>query len=330
MIWLTWRQFRSRAIVAGVALTALAAYLVILGLTSRSDYLTQVVNCAESECAVTREAFAHTYLPQFTLLGILLLVVPALIGVFWGAPLVATELETRSGLLVWNQSITRTRWLAVKLAVVGSAAVATAGLFSLLLTWSASRYDQHLGLRFTEIVFGSRNIVPLGYALFAFVLGTVLGLVLRRTLAAMAVTLAVFTVLQVVVPLALRPHLMTPVTTTVAFDADAQERAHGFGVGPDGAKIMDYTMAGAWSLENEAAVVNADGSPVSREQIQGCMRADPEKDAGCLAAQNLHFAYEHHPGSRYWAFQWIEFSGYALLSLLVAALGLLHLRRRPS
>jgi len=51
-------------------------------------------------------------------LGLVVLVVPALIGVFWGAPLIARELETGTFRLAWTQSVTRTRWLAVKLGVV--------------------------------------------------------------------------------------------------------------------------------------------------------------------------------------------------------------------
>ena len=42
---------------------------------------------------------------------------PAVIGAFWGAPLVARELEAGTHRLVWNQSVTRTRWLATKLGV---------------------------------------------------------------------------------------------------------------------------------------------------------------------------------------------------------------------
>jgi hypothetical protein len=40
----------------------------------------------------------------------------------WGAPLVARELEAGTFRLTWNQSITRTRWLAVKLTLTGAAA----------------------------------------------------------------------------------------------------------------------------------------------------------------------------------------------------------------
>ena len=44
----------------------------------------------------------------------LTLVVPVLVGLFWGAPLVAAELETGTSQFAWMQSITRRRWLTVK------------------------------------------------------------------------------------------------------------------------------------------------------------------------------------------------------------------------
>src|SRR5262249_52817678 len=72
----------------------------------------------------------------------LLLVTPAVIGVFWGAPLVAREIETGTFRLAWNQSVTRARWLAVKLGLIGLASMATARLRSLMLTWWASPIDR--------------------------------------------------------------------------------------------------------------------------------------------------------------------------------------------
>jgi uncharacterized membrane protein len=44
--------------------------------------------------------------------GIAVLVVPGLVGVFWGAPLIAPELAAGTYRLAWTQSVTRTRWLA--------------------------------------------------------------------------------------------------------------------------------------------------------------------------------------------------------------------------
>jgi len=53
--------------------------------------------------------------------SIAVLVVPALIGLFWGAPLIAPELAEGTWKLAWTQTITRTRWAAARLAVAGAA-----------------------------------------------------------------------------------------------------------------------------------------------------------------------------------------------------------------
>jgi ABC-type transport system involved in multi-copper enzyme maturation permease subunit len=43
------------------------------------------------------------------LLGPGLLPIPALLGMFWGAPLIARELESGTYRLAWTQSVTRRR-----------------------------------------------------------------------------------------------------------------------------------------------------------------------------------------------------------------------------
>ena len=114
------------------------------------------------------------------------------IGVFWGAPLIAREFETGTYRLAWTQSVTRTRWLAVKLGVVGLASIAVAGLLSLMVTWWSSPIDRVNADRFRLGIFAERDIVPIGYAAFAFALGVTAGLLIRRTLPAMAATLVAF------------------------------------------------------------------------------------------------------------------------------------------
>jgi len=328
MMWLTWRQFRTQARFAAAALAAVAAYLVYLGFRVRDDY-TGVIGCQPNDCATVQHAFEEAYGGQLTMISALLLATPALIGVFWGAPLVTRELEERTDRLVWNQSVTRTRWLATKLVVLALACAALAGLFSLLLTWSASRYDQFVGERFVALHFASRNVVPIGYAVFAFVLGTVIGLVARRTLLAMALTLAVFATVQLIVlPNVVRPHLITPVTSTVAFDEDALSRSDSFGINDRGAVILGYTMPGAWSLSEQATVRNADGTPYTSQQALACQRGLPPENIACITRQNLHFSHTYQPADRYWPFQWIELSMYLGGALLLAALGLLWIRLR--
>ena len=77
--------------------------------------------------------------------------------------------------------------MAVKLAAVGLAAMLTAGLLSLLITWWAGPIDRAGGFpasvgpltRFSPVLFGARDIVPVGYAAFAFVLGVTAGVLVR-------------------------------------------------------------------------------------------------------------------------------------------------------
>jgi hypothetical protein len=88
-----------------------------------------------------------------------LLLVPAIIGTFWAAPLLTREFEAGTFQLAWTQSVTRTRWLAAKLGVGALAAMATAGLFSLLLTWwsgpidTASPFDTGNSITFLRLGF---------------------------------------------------------------------------------------------------------------------------------------------------------------------------------
>ena len=68
-------------------------------------------------------------------------VIPLLFGVFIGAPLVAREVERGTHMLAWTQSVTRSGWIAVKLAGVVGLAAAVGGVFGLLMTWWRQPWD---------------------------------------------------------------------------------------------------------------------------------------------------------------------------------------------
>jgi ABC-type transport system involved in multi-copper enzyme maturation permease subunit len=324
MIWLTWRQSRTQTLIALAVLAALAIYLVVLGLGIHNFYDSRIVGCkADNSCQTATELFRDKYGDVVSMVGALLLGVPALIGIFWGAPLITRELETGTNKLVWNQSVTRTRWLAVKLIFIALISLALTGAFTLLLGWAVGPFDTLIGSRFSAVTFDSRDIVPIGYAVFAFVLGTTVGLLIRRTLPAMAVTLAVFAAVQIVMPMAIRPHLMTPITTNVTLTAEVAQNINGLGsnAGPgagDNAPvgIFGYSKPGAWVLSSPMyKLIRADGSAFTRADMKTCMTGDFPGDLACLAKQNLHFSVTYQPGSRYWPFQWIETSIFLGLAL---------------
>jgi hypothetical protein len=149
-------------------------------------------------------------------LSALVVVTPGVLGMFWGAPLVAGELESGTFRLAWTQDVSRARWLAWRLAVPGLAAMAVAGLASLVVTWWAGPLD-HAGLdQFGS--FDSRGVVAVGYAALAVTLGALLGSLTRRTVPAMAATLVLFTAARVAFRLLARPRLLPPQVRALALD----------------------------------------------------------------------------------------------------------------
>jgi ABC-type transport system involved in multi-copper enzyme maturation permease subunit len=340
MIWLAWRQFRVQALATGAALVLLALYLVLLGLQIRHSYDSGAADCLGGSCGgggplearSSQSGLVKEYGTQVTALGALLFGVPALIGLFWGAPLVAREFEEGTHRLVWNQSVTRTRWLAVKLALIGVTALVVTGLFSLLLTWSTSRFDQVADDRFAALTFGARGLAPIGYAVFAFVLATVAGLILRRTIPAMVLTLAVFAVVQLLVPNVIRSHYLPPATTDVAFDTEARNNSLGLDTSGPTAFIGGYSRPGTWALSDSSAILTANGTPVTGSTLRECMRpaGGPQAKDACMNQLGLHFGYSYQPANRYWPFQWIELAIFLLLSAAVTVAGFRLIRNRAS
>ncbi len=177
MTWLTWRQFRAQAITAAAALAAFAILLAATGPHLASLYATSgITGCRGGSCAQLASAFlqqlnaAGTYWVLYLLGVMIILVTPAVIGLFWGAPLIARELETGTSALAWNQSVTRTRWLAVKLTLTGLAAMAVAEGMSLMQAWWAAPIGRAVGHggsgsnlamgKFTSLVFATHGITP--------------------------------------------------------------------------------------------------------------------------------------------------------------------------
>lgn len=334
MIWLTWRQFRLPAGVIGAAAAALALALLLVGVPAAGEQALQLFDAERSRVQV------------YTVASIAMLMLPAVIGMFWGAPLVARELEAGTHRLVWNQSVTRTRWLATKVLVMGGAAAAVAGVLGLLLTWWADALNaaQLAGqeaqgitgaVRMDPTLFATRGIVPIGYALFAFAVGATAGALIRRTVPAMAVTAAVFALVQFAVPPLVRSHL-GPTTRLITV---TPENLGGFLIdgegGPPIAMQVRTTEPGAWMIGNETVSPNGEtGIPTF---VGNCIGPDPDRpgrplgDAACfqrLADLGYRQRVVFQPASRYWTLQAIELAGFLALSGALFALTFFWVRRR--
>ena len=77
-------------------------------------------------------------------------------------------------------------------------------------------------------------------------------------------------------------------------------------------------VPGAWVLSGETPLLDAAGTPVTRDLISGCMTGDFKKDMACVAGENLHFTVTYQPADRYWTFQWLEFAVFVILAGLLA------------
>lgn len=373
MIWLTWRQFRAQA---ASAVAALAAFAVLLAVTRpRMDSLfaaSGITGCQGGTCGGRASTFLNdlasatpfggrggslALLPDGTdlypivyALGLMIiLITPAIIGMFWGAPLIARELETGTCLLSWNQSVTRNRWLTFKLMLTGLAALAVAEAFCLMQAWWAAPIGRAMVLggsvsvfnagRFSPMNFATHGITPLGYAAFGFALGVTAGVLLRRAVPAMAVTLVIFAAIQVAMPLWVRPHLIPP-DRVVATTQATQTTFTGSQSGPVLTAGIVPGQPGAWIISSGA--VDAAGQPVSAIPVpcrppSAATRTSPDgvsqSGAGlqhCLDSHGIREAVSYQPASHYWPLQWVETGLFCALALALAWSCFWRLSRRRS
>ena len=345
MIWLTWRQFRVQLLVVATVVVAAAGLLAATGPGLLDDYHRL------TEDFIKNLGFERLN-PLLYIVGQLLLyAVPPVIGAFWGAPLIARELETGTHRLVWAQSISRWRWLAVKVGVTGLAAIAVTGLLSLAVTWWSDPIDDAINAgqesntylpRMFPPIFGARGLVPVGYAAFAFALGVAVGLVVRRTVVALAVTLAAVILVQILTPTLIRPHLLAPTESYLTVTLD---NIRGFMLTGDGdppvVKAIEVASGsvGAWKLSDET--VDKSGKAVSTlpswmiECEPGppgvaARRTTPAKAEACyqrFADEGYRQHIKYFAADRFWALQWREFGFFFLLALALTGFSFWRIRR---
>jgi hypothetical protein len=346
MIRFAWRQFRVPALAGLGALVIIGIVAAVTGPGLAHFYNSDVVKCtAANDCA----AVTFTLLGKDRLLGqlfnALILVVPPLLGIFWGAPLVAREFETGTYRLAWTQGLTRNRWLTTKFGLGVIASMVTAGLFSLMVTWWSSPHDTMNADRFAHLMFDERNIAPVGYAAFAFALGVAAGVIIRRTLPAMATTLAAFVFVRLAIANWILPHLESPAHASLALG----QVTGGVGIErtPSGIQAVagDLNIPNAW-VYSSRVVGNAGHAPTTAfynsacsgllagppAGTQGSVGPAPAGGLKCITAIKAHYhlVITYQPANRYWSFQGYDVAIYIALTALLGALSWWWIRHRAS
>jgi hypothetical protein len=326
MIWLTWRQFRTQATVVYAALAVL-----VLVLAATAPGLADLQDAAGTD-------FLNRLTPtdqSVYYAGLAVVVfVPAVVGMFWGAPLITRELEAGTHRLAWNQTVTRNRWLAVKLGLTGLATTAAAALAGLAVTWWCGPIDRAVNgdgssdvaaylPRLHPLIFDGRGIAPAGHAAFAFILGVTIGVLVRRTLPAMAITLAVFIAVQIAMPLWVRPHRATPAHVTVPITATTR-----LSLGNNDSLSVNIGKPGAWLISEQT--LNASGRPAALPaSVTDCVnsRTSPDICIGKLADLHYQQLATYQPAHNFWPLQWAEAALFLGLSLALTGFCVWRIRR---
>jgi hypothetical protein len=342
MTWLIWRQYRLQAAIAGGLLAAFAAVMIVTGVAMASQWHSALVTCtADHSCnsLAATLSFGNSFAHDLTFLS---LAVPGVLGLLIGAPIVAGEVETGTGSFVWTQSITRGRWLLAKAGWLLLAAAVWGGCVAALVTWWSGPPNALYADAFHSNEFDMQGIVPIAYAVFGVALGLAAGALLRRTLPAIAVTLAAFIGVRVLVAQVFRAHYLTAVTTYYSLTSNWQppsgswilgsgvvnQAGHVIPLNPNGvaAGVPVSALSAACqklipTLQNGSSLVQ--NGMITRGLTDGRL-------AACVQAAGFRQFSSYQPISRYWAFQSIETVIFLALAAGLVAVAFAVVRRHDA
>jgi hypothetical protein len=330
LAWVTWRQHRPALGGAAAFLGAIAVYLVIMGHEIRQAYGALVAaGClpagTASACQSLQQSFLSFYGAKSGPVGasglnaqtvpFMLLAVPVLLGAFTGAPVLARELESGTFRFAWTQGAGRLRLAAARLIPLAVLLTVAAYGLSALFSWYFTpffRFGNTGG--YPMQLFGNLGVDFAAWALFSFTLAALLGVLLRRAVAAMAVSLAATTVLDVVTMMVLRQHLVTPATVT--------------GAGPTG---VGNWVLGNWFTNPSGAQVSVGTVDNLYAQSQGGHAMITPQALTTWAAPN-HYTqwWSYQPATRWWQLQLTEGGWLLVASLLLITATIVLIRRRPA
>jgi hypothetical protein len=328
MIWLTWRQHRMQALAGGVFLAVVGGFFLLthqgIANTFQTSGAARCLAIPGRDCGGVTSAFSNHY-SGLQFLVPLFLVVPLFAGLFWGAPLVARELEHGTHRLVWTQGVTRRRWIGSKLAMIGAASIVGAAAFTALVTWWSWLFVRAGGAgRLSPGVFDIRGIVPIAYVLFALALGVAAGTLIHKTLPAMAATLGIYVGVRAIVALLVRPHYMSARTIATSM----------FGPSPR-LGLGDWILSSV-NVNGAGAIVGPGHELDLNYMAPRCpglipphgTLPSPANMAACVHKLGLHVVDTYQPGNRFWAFQGIESAIFLTLAAVLVVITLSVVKHR--
>ena len=319
MTWLIWRQHRLEGLITALLVVVVAALVGSL-VVAAQPLLEQIKHACPIVVDDSRGRALIAFNARFGMfqqpLYLAFLVLPVLAGMFIGAPLLAREFEQGTDEMVWTQGITRRRWLFIKVAILGSATIAMAGILAVAgQEWSTAVPADSYNQWFAFDVQGPEFVA---YALFSFALGVAAGAAIGKTVPAMAVVLIGFVAVRAAIELFVRRNFLPPVTT----------------------ELSSPLLSGqgqAWLIGNQQPV-DMHGNTISSDQFNQITDACLHPATGVVPGNfNLQGCWHDHgikvlqtyqPAERFPLFQGIETAIFVLAAIALLGFAIWLVRRR--
>jgi len=325
LAWVTCRQHRPALIGTAALLLVVSLYLLIEGWAANHAYA-KVLAC-HPVSTVACQQLARSFKLQYwggngsalqsggaQTVSSLMLVLPVLVGVFLGAPVLARELETGTFRFAWTQGCGRLRLTVAKLVLLGVLVTAATGAVTWLFSWYYHPFlaDGQVS-SLLPLAFGLLGVAFAAWTLLAFALAVCTGALFRRTIPAMAVSLIVWAVLAIGTATSLRQHYQAP------------------------AMAKGWNVTGGWVISQ--GVDAPDGRPLSQaamntlaQHAPASVQNSPSPDAftNWILQQHYTLFTAYEPAGRFWHFQLIEGGWLLALSAALIAAAVALVRRKAA
>ena len=329
MARVTWLQHRATLIGLMVVYAACAVAILAGELGTHASYAGYVTHgCVAHPYLGPCQSFAlGLKVDPFSAMVITLHVLPVVIGVFVGAPLLSRELETGTFRFTWTQGIGRTRFLLTTLVFLAVFVTAAAFVLGILLNWYAHPFEV-IGIesRWQSGLFETTGLLLAAWTLFALALGTLLGAAIGRTVAAMAAAaigvggLLLGSFIVFVHRLLAVGVLATARFSPTTLGVGVLNTAAYPGDGPPGSWLAEGWLTG----RNGGRLHTAAANTVLGRMFEAIKPAVSSSSAAGDPSRWLslhHYAYwmSYQPESRYWIFQVVSaviLTGFAALLIL--------------
>lgn len=254
--------------------------------------------------------------------------VPAgFIALFLGAPMLSAEYEQHTNLLVWSQDVPAIRWLLAKLTLFAATVVVLSTLLTVIVRnqvtqqWSGDIWSGSPLSPWGYIGFEAWIPLTIAYALFGLAFGIAAGVLFRRTVTALGVTLVGFAAIRFLVATELRSWLINSLITPL-------ERSWTVAVW---VTRNPTTVSGRNDYDIASQVwLNASGQQV--DMPNACWTLNDNKAfLNCATSHGVTRAGDiYQPYSRLVIFHSVELAVYVVLIAVCVGLAVWSVRRRAS